>query len=418
MNKKIVVIGAGFAGLAIVKSLVKIDLEVLLIDKHNYHTFQPLLYQVATGGLEPSNIAYPVRRIFRGKQGFEFRMAEVVSIDAPNNTLETSIGNFSYDYLVIATGSANNYFNFEATKEKLLSLKSVNDALDIRSKLMQNIEKASAIEDETLQEELASFSIIGAGPSGIEMAGAIAEMKNRVLPRDFPHFDFSKMKIYLFEAADKVLLTMSEESSKHGLKYLKDLGVEVRLNAKVKTYDGHRLELEDGSSVSSNMVIWTAGVKGNPIKGLENQLVSGDRIAINEFNQVEGFSNIFAIGDVAACKDKEHPKGLPMLAQVAMQHGDHLANNIARLLKGKAMIPFKYNDKGTMATVGKNKAVVDLPNYSFQGVLAWFVWMLVHIAALVGFRNKLITLIDWGSNYINYDRPLGAIIRRYEREDE
>jgi NADH dehydrogenase len=415
---KVVIIGAGFGGLSIAKNLAEKNVDVLILDKNNYHTFQPLLYQVATGGLEPDSIAYPIRRIFRGKKNIRFRMTQVDKINVEDSSLNTTIGEIKYDYLVIATGSTDNFFNFEHNKNKLLSLKTITNALDIRSYLMQNLETVLITANKSEQEEIVNIAIIGGGPAGIEMAGALAEMKKKVLPKDFPEFNFDIMHIYLFEVAENLLPNMSRESSEFSLKYLTDLGVEVKLKTRVLNYDGHKIYLGDKTEFQTDTVVWTAGVQGELIGGINKDvIVPGNRIIVNEFNQVLNSKNIFAIGDIAANIDDINPKGLPMLAQVAIQQGKHLAKNLLLLIQMKEMIPFKYKNKGIMATVGRNKAVVDLPKYKFQGRLAWFVWMFIHLIALVGFRNKLVTFIDWAQNYLNYDRPLGIIIRKYKREE-
>lgn len=415
---KIVIVGGGFGGINLAKKLSSKDVEVVLIDKNNYHTFQPLLYQVATGGLEPSNIAYPIRRIFRNKKNVRFKMANVTNINLENNTLITNIGTITYDYLVIATGSTNNFFNFEPIKSDFLALKTVTEALDIRSSLMQSLEQLNTIDADNLKDKTINISVIGAGPAGVEVAGALAEMKKKVLPKDFPEFDFTKMHIYLFEAGDKVLAGMSSESSKASLEYLQKMGVKVMLNAMVKDFDKHKIYLDNGTEYESANVIWTAGVKAAPVEGIPSKNLASNRIVVNEFNQFVDYPNAFAIGDVATHMTDKDPKGLPMLAQVAIQQAEHLAKNILRLTNNQTMVPFEYNNKGIMATVGRNKAVVDLPKFKFQGVLAWFVWMFVHLMSLVGFRNKLITFINWTQNYFSYDRPLGAIIRKYKKEQK
>ncbi|MCB0515591.1 MAG: NAD(P)/FAD-dependent oxidoreductase [Chitinophagales bacterium] len=413
-NHEIVIIGAGFAGLSLAKKLIKANFEVLLIDKNNYHTFQPLLYQVATGGLEPSNIAYPIRRIFREEKNIRLLMAEVQEILPSENKIKTSLGEVGYRHLIIATGSTNNFFNFEPIKEYFLPLKSVPDALKIKAHIVNNLERLN-MQDETAIDELMNIAVIGAGPAGVEIAGILAEMKHKVLPKDYPEFDFDRMNIYLFEAKDKVLPVMSEKSSTYSLKYLQELGVDVLLGTMVKDFDERKIMLESGESYYCNTVIWTAGVKGAPVNGLEQELIDrGNRILVNKFNQVLPYQNIYAIGDVAAHYDTENPRGLPMLAQVAIQQGSHLAKNLINLRQGKTLVPFAYQDKGVMATVGKNKAVVELPKLKLQGFIAWFIWMFVHLLALIGFRNRIITVIDWIQNYANYDRPLSAIFRRYE----
>ena len=415
---KIVIIGAGFGGITIAKSLKNKPVEVLLIDQHNYHNFQPLMYQIATGGLEPDSIAYPVRRIFREQDNISFRMAKVERVEATAKVLHTSIGDISYDYLVIATGSTNNFFNFEPVKNKLLTLKSIPDALNMRSYIYQNLEKALANAGQQPIEELMNVAIVGGGPAGIELAGALSEMKHYVLPKDFPDLDFSKMEIHLYEMAPKLLSAMSEQASKKTLLYLQNLGVNVFLNAKVEGYDGSVLKIADGESFKTDTVIWTAGVKAAPIEGLpEDSITGGSRIVVDEFNEVKNVKDIFAIGDVAACINKENPKGLPMLAPVAQQQGKHLTKNLMRRVKNKPMKPFKYFNKGIMATIGRNKAVVDLPGWKFQGTFAWLVWMFIHIMSLVGFRNKVGAFLDWMANYFTYDKPLGLIIRPYKRQE-
>lgn len=415
---RVLVIGAGFGGIALAKKLCKNSkMEIILIDKHNYHTFQPLLYQVATGGLEPDSIAYPIRRIFRGCSNVFFRMAEVTKVNPKENTIETSIGPMHYDYLVLAMGGKSNYFNFEPKKEQFMAMKTVPDALDMRSFIMQNLEKAVVHSNETRDSAIINMAIVGGGPTGVELAGALAEMKHYVLPKDFPELDTSKMDICLFEAAPQLLSAMSEESSKAALKYLKKLGVKVSLNAMVSDYDGKKITLKDGSTFKTETVIWTAGVKANSLEGInESALTSGNRLKVNRFSQIEGHKNIFAIGDIALMSTENYPKGHPQLAPAAVQQGERLASNLIAKLRGKPMVKFKYTNKGSMATVGRLKAVVDLPAYKFQGMFAWWVWMFVHIMSLVGFRNKIIAFFDWSYNYFTYDRPLGLIIRPFRKK--
>ena len=411
-----VIIGAGFGGISMANSFKNKPVDVLLIDQNNYHNFQPLMYQIATGGLEPYSIAYPVRRIFRNCRNVTFRMAKVKSVEIEKNRIRTSIGIIAFDYLIIATGSRNNFFNFESIKKVLLPLKSIPDALNLRSFIFQNLEKSLSKQDEEEVEEILNIAIVGGGPAGIELAGALAEMKRHVLPKDFPDLDTSKLSINLYQSSGKLLNSMSEESSNKALEYLDQLGINVKLNSRVTKYDGDVLTIKDGSTFNTDTVIWTAGVKGAPIKGLpEGSIIGGNRISVDEFNKVMNSESVYAIGDVAACISPENPKGLPMLAPVAKQQGKHLAKNILNLIKGKEMEPFEYIDRGTMATIGRRKAVVDLPKWKFQGTFAWLVWMFVHIMSLVGFRNKLVAFFDWMANYFTYDRPLGLIIRPHKR---
>lgn len=414
---KIVIIGAGFGGISIAKALKNEPAQVLLLDQHNYHNFQPLMYQIATGGLEPDSIAYPVRRIFRNQKNFKFRLAEVEEVVPEQKVLNTSIGQVPYDYLVVATGSTNNFFNFDSVKDQLLTLKSIPNALNMRSFIYQNLERAMAQQDQGSFEDIMNVAIVGGGPAGIELAGALAEMKHYVLPKDFPDLDLAQMHINLYEAAPKLLSNMSRPSSEKSFEYLEKLGVNVHLDAMVKDYDGIKLTLEDGSSFITDTVIWTAGVKGAPIKGLPEGAVVGNRILVNEYNQTPQCAHIFAIGDVAAQITDKDPKGLPMLAPVAQQQGALLAKNLIRLSMNQPMTPFTYKNKGVMATIGRKKAVVDLPKWKFQGTFAWLVWMFIHIMSLVGFRNKIVAFYDWMANYLTYDKPLGLIIRPYRRKE-
>lgn len=408
---KIIIIGAGFGGLELVKALHRLPVNILIVDRHNYHNFQPLMYQVATGGLEPGNIAFPVRRIFSSYKNVHFRMAEVNRVAVENKLLHTSIGPMQYDFLIIATGSTNNFYNFEPVKEKLLTLKSMPDALKLRNRIFQNLEQALAIHRKAPLDEIMNIAIVGGGPAGLELAGALAEMKKFVIPKEFPELDLSKMQINLYEAGPQLLAAMSDEASDKSLEYLRKLGVNVYLNTPVKSYDGTTMVVDDASSFKTDTVIWSAGVKASPIDGIpEDSISKGGRIRVDEFNRVIGLGNIFAIGDVAAHETDAHPKGLPMLAPVAQQQGVHLARNFKCILEGKPMHPFEYHNKGVMATIGRKKAVVDLPKVKFQGGFAWFVWMVVHIFSLAGFRNKAVTFIDWLTNYFSYDRPLGLIL--------
>ena len=408
----IVIVGAGFGGIELAKKLANTSLDVTILDRNNYHNFQPLMYQVATGGLGPDSIAFPIRRIFRKARNVRFRIAEITEIHTESKFLSTSIGEIHYDTLVIATGSATNYFSFEPQKENLLSLKSIPDALDMRSTIIQNIERAANKTDVKGEPQPINVVIIGGGPAGVELAGALAEMRKYVLPKDFPELDFARMRIYLYEAAPRLLASMSEKASSKTLEYLEKLGIIIKVGARVKGYDGVNVVTEDGSLIETKTVIWTAGVKGTSFDGLpEASVLPNKRILVDEFNRIVGLKDAYAIGDVAACINEENPRGEAMLAQVAIQQGKQLARNLLKMQQNEGPTPFSYHNKGVMATIGRRKAVVDLPVLHFQGAFAWFVWMFVHIMSLVGFRNKLITLTDWIINYINYDRPLGLMIR-------
>lgn len=417
---KIVIIGAGFGGISFVKGLHKKPVEVLLIDRNNYHNFQPLMYQVATGGLEPGSIAYPVRRIFRKYNNVSFRMAEVLSVDTLKNRIFTSIGYIEFDHLVIASGSKNNFFNFEPVKDQLMTLKSLPEALQMRNRIFQNLERALTINNKENLEEIMNIAIVGGGPAGIELAGALAEMRKHILPKEFPELPISKMSVNLYQSGPELLAGMSEEASQKCFEYLEEMGVNVFLNTRAKDYKDKTLLLEDGTAFKTINVIWSAGVKGAPIDGLpEVALKNGNRVLVDEYNKVLGTENIYAIGDVSAHLTTENQRGLPMMAPVAQQQGSTLAKNILRGMENKSLIPFDYNNKGVMATIGRKKAVVDLPHLKLQGGLAWFIWMFVHIFSLVGFRDKTVTFIDWIVSYFNYDQPLGMILKAGEfRPDE
>lgn len=412
----IVVIGGGFAGLEFAKGLKNKDVDVTIVDKHNYHTFQPLLYQVATGGLEPDSIAYPLRKVFRKAKNVFVRWATVEHIDTDAQILKTDLSDIHYDYLVVATGSAANYFNFEGIKDKMLTLKTVPDALNLRSYILQNFEKATAEHNPEYLKELINIAIAGGGPTGLELAGAIGEMKQQILPLDYPEVDLSKMKIVLFQAEKELLAGMSALASKKALQYVQELGVEVRLNDRVVAYDGDVLKTKDGYEMRTDTLIWTAGVKPSFPKGLPEAAVDGGRVRVDRFSKVLDTENVYAIGDVAEMASEDHPRGYPMLAPVAQQQGQLLAKNLLRNLAGKEKQPFTYKDKGTMATIGRNRAVVDLPFYSFSGFWAWITWMLVHVLLLVGYRNKLATLGGWVVNYFTYDSPMRLIIRPFREE--
>ena len=416
-KKKIIIVGAGFGGISLATSFKNKNFDVLIIDQNNYHNFQPLMYQIATGGLEPYSIAYPVRRIFRNHNNIRFRMAKVKSVNSGQKKIKTTVGPFSYDYLIIATGSKSNFFDFESIKSILFPLKSIPDALNMRSFIYQNLEKSLTKQQDESLEEILNIAIVGGGPAGIEIAGALAEMKKYVIPKDFPDLDTSKLSINLYQSAPKLLNAMSEDASKKSLEYLRNLGINVCLNSRVTSYDGDELILSDGSSFKSDTLIWTAGVKGAPIKGLPEKAISRtNRILVDAFNKVKFTDSVFAIGDVASHVTEDNPRGLPMLAPVAKQQGKLLAKNINRLMKKQPMHKFDYKDNGVMATIGRKKAVVDLPRWKFQGTFAWFLWMFVHIISLVGFRNKFVAFFDWFTNYLTYDKPLGLILRPHKRK--
>ncbi len=415
---RIIVVGGGFAGISFIKKLKKEDVQLVLFDRHNYHTFQPLLYQVSTAGLEPDSIAYPLRKIFRKKQDFYFRLGEVINVDTANNTIFTSLGSLSYDYLIIATGTKTNYFGNESIAKNAMPMKTVPQALNIRSLMIQNIEEADITSNDKNRRWLLNFVIAGAGPTGVELAGAIAEFRRGILENDYPDLNEDEMQVHLIEGQDRVLPPMSDTASRKAMKFLEKLGVKIHLNTLIESYDGETLKTKDGKVFDTAMLIWAAGVTGAPIQGIEGEaLVEGaNRYKVDEFNKIQGLKNVYALGDIALMNTEKYPKGHPQVAQPAIQQGKNLGENFLKMFHDKPLKAFKYNDKGTMATVGRNKAVVDLKNLHFGGAVAWFMWMFVHLWFLVGFRNRVVTFFNWTYNYINYDRAARLIIRPFNKK--
>lgn len=417
---RIVIIGGGFAGISLAKRLRNKKVQVVLLDKHNYHNFQPLMYQVATGGLEPDSIAYPIRKIVQEYKDFYFRLAEVRDIDPENNIIYADIGDIKYDYLVIATGSKTNYFGNKEIECNSMAMKTIPQSLNIRSLILENFEQALLTNDIDERHSLMNFVLVGGGPTGVELAGALAEMKKAILPKDYPDLDVRKMEINLIQGSNRVLDSMSENASEKAEKFLLDLGVSVWKNVRVTGYDGKTVTTSSDLSFDSATVIWTAGVQGALPHGLkaDSFIKNVNRIKVNQFNQVEGYDNLFAIGDIAVMASKQYPQGHPMMAQPAMQQGRLLANNLIKIINKKEPKPFEYKDKGSMATIGRNKAVVDLPKFKFSGVFAWFVWMFVHLFSLIGFKNKAVVFLNWVYNYIRFDREARLIMRPYKKRNQ
>lgn len=414
---RLVIIGGGFGGLELVKKLKGQEIQVVLLDRNNFHTFQPLLYQVATAGLEPDSIAYPIRKIFKNYPNFHFRMAEVEHISSEKKVIETNIGEVAYDYLVIATGSRTNYFGMDSIETHAMPLKTVVQALNLRSYILQHFEQAILEPDLALRESHLSFVIVGGGPTGVELAGALGELKRHVLPNDYPELDVRRMQIHLIEAGSRVLAGLEQVSSSKALNYLKDLGVNVWLDTQVKDYDGITVHIHPNKQLKARTLVWSAGVKGNTVQGIDaSNLGKGNRILVDEYCQVKGMEGVYAIGDVAGMLSEDFPHGHPMVAPVAIQQGSLVAKNLIRKLKSQTLKPFKYFDKGSMATIGRNKAVVEVGKMKWQGAFAWFVWMFVHLMSLIGFRNQLVVLINWLWNFMNYDRGIRLIIRPFDRK--
>ena len=414
---RVVIIGGGFGGISLARNLKNLELQVVMLDKHNYHTFQPLLYQVSTGGLEPDSIAYPIRKVLQDYEHFYFRLAQVKKINPTQKLVETDIGPLSYDYLVLATGSVTNYFGNTEIEENGMAMKSIPQSLNLRSLILENFERALLTDDLRERDALMCFVIVGGGPTGVELAGALAEIKKGILHKDYPDLDTGRMQINLIQSGDRILKEMSPQASEKAEAFLRGLGVKVWKNVRVMGYDGKVVSTKTDLRFESATLVWAAGVKAALVHGLDaEELLVGGRIRVNEFNQILGHPDIFAIGDVACMVTGESQHGQPMMAQPAMQQGKHLGENFARLLDDRPMKPFEYNDKGSMATVGRNKAVVDLPKFRFQGVFAWFVWMFVHLFFLIGFRNRVVVFINWVYNYIRFDREARLIIRPFKKD--
>lgn len=412
-QKRVVIVGAGFGGLTLAKKLSnKKEVQVVLIDKNNYHQFQPLFYQVATAGLEPSAISFPLRKIFHTKNNVHIRVTELTSINSEANEITTGLGTLKYDYLVLSMGADTNFFGMKNIIEKSIPMKSVSEALALRNRMLQNFEDALSSTNEDELEGLMNIVIVGGGPTGVEVSGTLSEMKKTVLPKDFPELDFTKMHIYLVENSPKVLGPMSQQASAKAKVYLERLGVKVLTGTAVKDFDGRQVFLGDGSTIRTNNLIWAAGVRAIFVEGLKPESYGrAGRIKVDRYNKVEGYQNIYAVGDIALMSEEKYPDGHPQVAQPAIQQGELLAKNLIRLATNKPQKQFSYKDLGSMATVGRNLAVVDLPFWKFQGFFAWLVWMAVHLMSILGVKNRLMVFINWCWNYITYDQSLRLIIK-------
>lgn len=413
----LIIIGGGFAGVELIKQLNNKPIKVTVLDKNNYFNFQPLMYQVASGGLGPDAIAYPLRKIISKMPNIAFRMAEVLEVKTATREVVTTIGNFSYDYLCIATGAQTNFFGNAELEKHSMQLKSIPDALDLRSNILQEFEKALSESGSGNIERMLNFVVVGGGPTGVETAGALAEIKKNVVPADYRELDAEKMQVHLIEAAPRVLAAMSEISSVKAKQFLEELGVHVQLNTSVQNYDATtgNLTLSNGTILQTDTIIWSAGVKGKTIPGIPQELiVRGNRYRVNAFNQLEGHGNIFAIGDIAyMTADSAYPNGHPMVATVAQQQGVLFGKNILRLAHNQPMKPYTYLNLGSMATIGRHKAVFEIFGIKMQGYIAWLGWMFLHLMLLVGFRNRLVVLMNWMWNYVSYQRAIRIITRPF-----
>ena len=412
-KKRVVIVGGGFGGLKLANKLCNSDFQVVLVDRNNYHQFPPLIYQIASAGIEPSSISFPFRKIFQKRDNFFFRMAEVRSVFPEQNILQTSIGKVRYDYLVLAAGTTTNFFGNKNVEEHAIPMKNVSEAMGLRNALLENFERALTCASETERQELLNVVIVGGGATGVEVAGALSEMKNHVLPKDYPDMPSSLMNIYLIEAGTRLLPAMSEQTSQHVLNYLRKMGVNVLLNKMVTDYDHHRVILKDGSQIATRTFIWVSGVAAEKITNLDGEhLGRGARIIVDEHNRVKGFDNIFSIGDQCIMPegDPNYPGGHPQLAQVAIQQGKLLARNLKALEKGKSLKSFRYRNLGAMATVGRNRAVAEFSTMKMAGFWAWIMWLVVHLRSILGIRNKSIVLFNWVWNYFSYAQSLRFIV--------
>jgi NADH dehydrogenase len=415
-KKRIVIVGCGFAGLTLAKKLRNSGYQVVIIDKNNYHQFQPLFYQVASAGLEPSAISFPLRKIFQHYKDFFIRKGDVISIHTLNKDLITTVGTLHYDILVLAHGARTSYFGLDQLEHCTKTMKSVADALDLRNTILQNFEDALAVATPEERDQYMNIVVVGGGPSGVEISGALAEMRNHILPKDFPDLDCSKINIYLIEANNRLLGAMSEKTSAKAAEFLNRLDIKVLTSSSVQDCDEKYVILSTSEKIRTNIVIWTAGIKANIIEGLySNCYTRGDRLLVDRYNRVTGCKNIYAIGDAALMTEGKYPAGHPQLAQVAIQQGVLLSKNLRLILKSKPMEMFHYHDLGTMATIGRNLAVVELPYIKFQGLFAWLVWMFIHLFSIMGVKNRLLIFINWVWNYITYDQSLRLIIKPKER---
>lgn len=414
-KKRIIIVGGGFAGLKMARLLSRSKYQVVMFDKRNFHQFQPLFYQVATSGIEPSSISFPIRKVFHKHQNLHFRNTELLEIVPEDNRVITTSGQLNYDHLVLATGVSTNYFGNKNIAQDSLSMKTTAEAINLRNNILESYEAAILTQDAKEQETLLSFSVVGGGPTGVELSGAIAELKNYVLPKDYPELDFSKMVIRLYEAGPRLLKGMSEKSGNDALNFLKKLGVEVNLNTMISDYKDREIHLQNGTVVPCKNLIWSAGVSGRKIKGIsDDKYTRGTRIVVDRINKIKGYDNIFAIGDTAYMETEKYPNGHPQVAQVAIQQGVLLAKN---LRKGEKQA-FEYRDKGSMATIGRNMAVCDLPRLRFSGKLAWFMWLFVHLMAIVGVKNRVFIFINWAQSYFMRDQNLRVLIRPFKTQPE
>lgn len=430
-KKRVVIVGGGLGGLRLAEDLYGSGMQVVLIDKNNFHQFPPLIYQIASAGIDPSSISFPFRQIFRKRKDFYFRMAEARMVDTEKKILQTSIGKIDYDYLVLAAGATTNFFGNKNIEEWAIPMKTVPEAMGLRNALLSNFERALTCATEEERQELLNVVIVGGGATGVEIAGALSEMKRYVIPYDYPDMDSSLMHIYLIEAGDRLLAGMSQDSSKKAYDFLKRMGVDIQFGKMVTDYRDHKVIMKDGTEIPTRTFLWVSGIRANAMPGIsEDHLGRGFRFKVDQFNRIPGLNDVFAIGDQCLqTTDPAYPNGHPQVAQVAIQQAKNLAKNIKRINEGHAddnsLTPFKYNNLGSMATIGRNKAVVEIGKFHSQGFFAWILWLVVHLRSILGVKNKMMVLLNWLWKYVSYNDSIRMItyatkprevLERMERE--
>jgi NADH dehydrogenase len=430
-KKRVVIVGGGLGGLRLAEDLYGSGMQVVLIDKNNFHQFPPLIYQIASAGIDPSSISFPFRQIFRKRKDFYFRMAEARMVDTEKKILQTSIGKIDYDYLVLAAGATTNFFGNKNIEEWAIPMKTVPEAMGLRNALLSNFERALTCATEEERQELLNVVIVGGGATGVEIAGALSEMKHYVIPYDYPDMDSSLMHIYLIEAGDRLLAGMSQDSSKKAYDFLKSMGVDIQFGKMVTDYRDHKVIMKDGTEIPTRTFLWVSGIRANAMPGIsEDHLGRGFRFKVDQFNRIPGLNDVFAIGDQCLqTTDPAYPNGHPQVAQVAIQQAKNLAKNIKRINEGHAddnsLTPFKYNNLGSMATIGRNKAVVEIGKFHSQGFFAWILWLVVHLRSILGVKNKMMVLLNWLWKYVSYNDSIRMItyatkprevLERMERE--
>ena len=416
-QKRVVIVGAGFGGLTLARRLAQSNFQVVLIDKNNYHQFQPLFYQVAMAGLEPSSITFPLRKVFQNSKNVFVRVTKVLSVQPEQNQLTTEVGAVQYDYLVLAIGADTNWYGNDRIRANAIPMKAVSEALFLRNSMFEDYERATIADNYEQRQPYLDIVVVGGGPTGVELAGSLAEMKKHIIAKDYnDDLNREEIDIHLVHGDPRLLNTMSPQASAKAEVYLRELGVQLWLDKVVTDYDGQTVTINDGSTIRTDKVIWAAGITGNKLEGLPATAIGrGNRLKVNGINRVEGSQNIFAIGDIAMQVEEKWPNGHPQVAQVALQQGQRLAKNLRRMVDGEATKDFHYRDLGSMATVGRNKAVVDLPFWRFQGAFAWFVWLFVHLFAILGAKNKFFVFINWVWNYVSYDQSLRLVIKPWKK---